>query len=224
MGSLDAVPGAAFAARVAAGLLGVLAISAIAAGPASAAKLTLSEGGVALAPASEFLIGGRSNLEVDTSLGKLECASAHDETGLYLADVTNSKEKDVLNDYVFGGDVAPCQSFTGNAYVDIYSLSEHILSLQANGEAHTTGPVAIEIGFSALHGEQVFCHYSAKRLIGDNTATTSRQALEVGLGAKLTLSSASSRKVCPKTAEMSFSLYETEGPMGGTVEEQVSGI
>src|SRR5277367_1167513 len=103
---------------VGAALVAILAIAAAAAASAaSATKLTLSRGGVALAPGEyiEFS-GGYDNLEVTTSLGRLECED-YVQSGFEGDIVTNSRATDKLEMVrLFATSAGPCRSyFYGNA-------------------------------------------------------------------------------------------------------------
>jgi hypothetical protein len=209
----------------------VLAMSGIAAGIASAAKLTLSEGGAVLATGAFFEAYGYNSLSVNTSLGAIECEYYFVQTHMELNVVTNSKGTDELEiGRVNGGGQEACRSFTGNAFFHLESL-DGPLKLRASGKA-TTGAVALLIEFEHVTYQEerysdVECFFSAKRLTGSNTATTNRQPLAIELEGQLkldrSLSSENAKHICPKTAELSMSFPLTENEEGEEeIEEQLT--
>jgi hypothetical protein len=207
---------------------------ATAASAASTTKLTLSRGGIALAP-GEFIefSGGYNNLEVTTSLGRLEC-NDFVQSGFEASVATNSKATDKLEmGRLFGTSVGPCRSFYGNADIERVSIGGP-LKLRANGSA-TTGPTSLIVEFERVQYEgglysDVECFYSHRTLAGTNNATTVREGLEAQLGGDLKLDSSRSsfdaKHICPKTASILLRLslnFNEEGEKGGReiVEEQV---
>jgi hypothetical protein len=195
-------------------VLGAFAIVAIAAGTASAARLTLSSVGEILAPGVAFEAYGVNGISVSTSKGSLECEEYFRRTGLDLTVLSNAKGTDELQiDGVFGSEEEPCRSFTGNAGFALDSLGGP-LKLRTSGKA-TTGRVLLLIHYEHAEYEErgyrdVECFYAAAALKGSNTATPARQLLEIELGAELKLdssiSSENAKHICPKTAEVSMSL------------------
>jgi hypothetical protein len=216
---------------VALALGATLAMSAMATGTASATKLTLSEGGAALLPAKTFEAFGQDrNLFVTTSLGPLECRRLIGENGLEASVVSNSKATDELQiTRLFEGEEEEsCESYTGNARFYLESLTGP-LKLRANGRA-TSGPVELYIEYEHVTvGEETYgaveCYFSSGRLTGTNTATATKQRLEIELEGKLALDrhkGFDAKRLCPKTAEMSISLPFTENEEGEreVIEEQ----
>jgi hypothetical protein len=195
-------------------LVAFLASVAAAAGSASAARLTLSSGGEALATPDAFEAEGLDSLEVTTSKGSLECEEYFRRSGLELQVLTNAKGTDELAvDRLFGDYQEPCRSFTGNASFDLESLSGP-LKLRANTKA-TAGAATLLIVYEHLeYHNNVECFYSATSLKGSNTASATRQELAIELGGKLKLDSSRSsqdaKQLCPNTAELSWSLPLTE--------------
>ena len=111
----------------------LLALGATASG-ASAAKLTLSDGGVALAPGAPIYTD-HGSIRVYTSEGSIAC-SPEPEVELDLGVVTNSKGSDELG--LEGGlreSQETCRSFTGNADVFLDSLGSF---LKVNAKGHAT--------------------------------------------------------------------------------------
>jgi hypothetical protein len=209
-------------------VIAVLAMSVTTTGAASAAKLTLSEGGVALAPGDYFELWGSNNLGVSTSDESIECPD-DPYTGLDVNVLTSSKGMDELEiESMFGTGLA-CRSEFGNADVYLGSIGK-TLKLRSNGKASSgAASMSIDYEWVEYHEQRyddVSCSFTAKRLTGSNTATASRQGLEVGLGGEFRLESASSsdsehaKRLCPKTAGLELSLPNTEGETGGEVEEQ----
>jgi hypothetical protein len=196
-------------------LVAVLAAGAMATDTASAAKLTLSEGGVALLPGDYFEMWGTENLQVSTSEGSPECNDP--STGLEVSVLTNSKNTDELRiEHLFGTELV-CRSDFGNTYVYLRSLG-NTLKLRSNGKA-SSGEVALDIVYEQIEYheqryEGVTCSFPGKHLTGTNTASTSRQRLEVQLGGELRLDSAGSsenaKHLCPKTADIDLSLPKNE--------------
>jgi hypothetical protein len=210
-----------------------LALAATASG-ASAAKLTLSEGGVALAPgASVFAEEGR--IQVFTSEGAIQC-NPEPELELYLAVVTNSKGSDELGLKGLSERQEFCRSFTGNAEVLLGSLGS-FLKVNVKGQAtvglHPSLTLVFEHEeYADRRYEGIECDYGRERLHGTNTATPGAQALQIALEGPLSLHSASSQfgavslskatahHLCPE-AEVSISLPLIDGEHG-VVEEQIS--
>jgi hypothetical protein len=220
--------------RVVGVALAAIFVIAAAASAASATKLTLSRGGIALAP-GEFIefSGGYDNLEVTTSLGRLECEDFV-QSGFEGGIVTNSKATDKLEMVrLFGTSAGPCRSFFyGNAEIDLASISGPV-KLRANGSS-AAGPTSLEIEFEHVEYKgglyhDVECFYAHGTLTGTNTATTAVERLEAQLGASLKLDSSRSsfnaKHICPKTAGILLRLslnFNEEGEKGGReiVEEQ----
>jgi hypothetical protein len=209
-------------------LVAVLATGAMATDTASAAKLTLSEGGVALLPGDYFEMWGSENLQISTAEGSPECNDPI--TGLEVSVLSNSKNTDELRiEDLFGTELV-CRSGFGNTYVYLRSLGNP-LKLRSNGKA-SSGEVALDIVYEQIeyHGERyegVSCSFPGKHLSGTNTATTGRQRLEVHLEGALRLDTAGSsenaRHRCPKTADIDLSLprNENHSEAFGEVEEQI---
>lgn len=208
-----------------------LAVSAIAAGPASAAKLTLSEDGTALAPGDVFEAYGDESPFVSTSSGEIECPYGFVRNGIELAVETNSASKDELKPLrLYGGSGEVCRSFTGNAWPSLESLGGPV-TVRANNKA-SAGPSSLAIEFEHVTYKEVEhygvdCVYSTKHLSGFNTATATRQPLVIELEGKLKLDRSSSspgaEHLCPKTAEVGLRYAYTESSEREyeTIEEQV---
>ncbi|MHB8234029.1 MAG: hypothetical protein ACYDHT_05175 [Solirubrobacteraceae bacterium] len=210
-----------------------LALGATASG-ASAAKLTLSEGGVALAPgAPVFVEEGR--IQVFTSEGPIAC-SPEPEIELNLAVVTNSKGSDELGLKGLSERQEFCRSFTGNAEVLLESLGS-FLKVNAKGQASVGLHPSLTLVFeheeyAGTRYEGIQCNYGRERLRGTNTATPSPQALQIAFEGALALhgafaqfgadrlSKTNARHLCPE-AELSVSLPSIEGETG-VIQEQVS--
>ena len=199
-------------------LFAALALGCLSAGSAAAADLTLSEGGKALAPRAIVYLFGYGNLEVDTSLGSLDCSYLDQSTGLEFAVTSNSAKKDgLLLEELYGNDLEPCHSFTGNAYAFLEFSGP--LTLGADGRARTGAPL-LRVGFERFHEEEVFCSYATHKLSGTNDATAARQHLTVSLASKMHLVDHSPGR-CPRTAQVTLSLPSTEGENGLAIEEEV---
>lgn len=208
-----------------------LALGASASG-ASAAKLTLSEGGVALAPGSPvFAEEGR--IQVFTSEGAIEC-SPEPELEVFFRVVTNSKGSDELGIERLSESQETCRSFTGNAEVLLQSLGS-FLKLNAKGQAsfglHPSLTLVFEHEeYAGTRYEGIECDYGRERLRGTNTATPSPQALQIAFEGALSLHEAFSRNgavqlskakahhLCPE-AELNVSFPSIEN---GAIEEQTS--
>ncbi len=207
-------------------VIALLAFGGAVAGTASAKRLVLSEDGIALAPGDGFEIYGVDNLAVTTSTGAIECEDPFHETSLELGVITNSAPKDELQtSNVIGGRQEPCHAPSGaNASVSLVTIGTP-LKLGANGKA-VGGPVELAVDYElVVYHEQrypdVECVYRHKSLKGTNTATAAPQKLEIELGGGLALdvssSSFNAKHVCPKKADMTFSLDSYEF---GVIEEQ----
>jgi hypothetical protein len=215
-----------FRSAVAGALVLLLIAIGAAASSASAAKLTLSEGGVALAP-GQPVYGEEGYVTVYTSDGAIEC-NPEPEFELGLSVVTNSKESDELALETLFERQETCRSFTGNAEVLLRSLGS-VLKINAKGKASVGLDPTLELFFEHVeYGEyfhdNVECVYRRGTLHGTSTATPSREPLQVGLEDALplraALSSAEARHLCPAKAELtiSFSIDGETGP----IEEQTS--
>jgi hypothetical protein len=191
-----------------------LAISAIATGTASAAKLTLTEGGSALAPGAFFEIVGEGAMSFETSEGTIECDNTFESSALEVEVVTNSKGNDELRIARFSGNSEDgCESFTGNASAELNVSGP--LRLRGSGRA-TTGPVSARIHFLHVFPEdqEADCVYTAGHFDGTNPATPTPHPLSLALAGLLKLnradSSAEAKRLCPKTTEVELSLPDTE--------------
>ncbi len=210
-----------------------IALGATASG-ASAAKLTLSEGGVALAPGAS-ISAEEGHIQVFTSEGSIEC-NPEPEIELSLGVVTNSKGSDELGLEGLFERQQTCRSFTGNAEVLLQSLGS-FLKVNVKGQTtvglHPTLTLVFEHEeYAGTRYEGIECHYGRERLHGTNTATPSPQALQIALGDPVSLHSAFSRygavslskanahHLCPE-AELSISLPIINGEHG-VIEEQTS--
>lgn len=210
-----------------------IALGATASG-ASAAKLTLSEGGVALAPGAPIFAEGGS-IQVFTSEGAIQC-SPEPELELSFGVVTNSKGSDELGLKRLSENQETCRSFTGNAEVLLESLGS-FLKVNAKGEAtvglHPSLTLVFEHEeYAGTRYEGIECDYGRERLRGTNTATPSPQALQIAFEGALSLHEAFSQfgavplsktkahHLCPE-AELSISLPSIEGETG-VIEEQTS--
>lgn len=212
-------------------LTAMLLAGALAAGTASATVLTLSDAGTPLAPGGEFaLFGDEGNVSVETPSEFLDCEFS--AATLFISVLTNSKHSDSLEvQDTSGGEGDPCESANGNAFVMLGQLDR--LTLRASGGA-TAGPAGLVIEYEHVHyrerpghregSEPVSCVYSAKKLTGTNTATATKQPLEVDVGAELKLSeviaSHQSKGLCPKHASLDVSLPGSEGAGERRIEEQ----
>jgi hypothetical protein len=209
-------------------LLCVLALGATA-GEASAARLTLSEGGVALAP-GDRMYAEEGRIEVNTSAGPIECPFSPLQVALYLSVVTNSKGKDELEiNGLHERQFEPCRSFTGNTDVVLRSLGSFV-KLDAEGNATAGWNPTLELLFEHEEHqggryENVECLYRRERLPGTSTATPSPQALQLEFDGVLplrpALSSAKARDLCPAEAEPNISWPYIEGEPG-IIEEHTS--
>jgi hypothetical protein len=198
-------------------LLVGLAISATAPGLASATKLTLSAGGATLQPGGEGEAFG-GEMSVNTSSGELICPRR--ESGFFFNVLTNSKTADELKiNQLTGGfaDGHQCESYFGLGYAYPNLLSKGLLKLRGSGVA-TLEPVTFRITFEhPSHGENTQCIYERKAIRGTNTASPTREDLEINFeNQRLPLiRSASNSKECPKEAFISlgvfFAGYEYEG-------------
>jgi hypothetical protein len=212
-------------------LVMLLAISVAAAGTASAARLTLIEEGTAGTPLApgDFLEARGEQAEVYLSpagghegVGYLGCYKAGRVIEGYV--VTNSKRHDEIE--LSGRELeAYCNYDTSNTG---YRVSGPLI-LRANGKA-TAGSVHLSIYFNFLfyHGqrwEAVLCEYSGRKMTGTDTATTTREYLEIELKGKLRREGNSFKtKSCPITGEISLSVsevvYWNENGEAIAVEEQ----
>jgi len=190
----------------------VMVMSATATGTASAAKLTLSEGGVVLGPEHDLEALG-SNFYVETPAGEISCDRLGDGLTSYV--VTNSSATDELEvlETFLDGEGEHCTSFRGNAFPDLYTER---LKLRANGKA-TLGAAVLLIIFE-LHDED--CYYHTKMLKGTNTATPTLGPLRLEFNQELKLNKSESAKTCPKEAKMYFDLPSVFGEEEEPVEEQ----
>jgi hypothetical protein len=207
-------------------LFALFATSATISSSASAEKLTMSEGAMALQPGELVWFEGGDALRIEAS--GVECPrSGGAEIGLGV--LTNSRQRDTLALKHFDISGRPlCRSFTGNAEAGLLSLGR-VVKLRATGEA-TVGPVAVEIHFEheeykEREYENFSCVYTRNAMSGTNTATATAQALHVTFEGELKLKASSSsedaRHLCPGEAEMSLTLPEVEGEIG-IIEEQVT--
>jgi hypothetical protein len=207
----------------------VLAMSATAAGTASAKRLILrSEEGTALALGDELVLSGRENLAVYSTDGLLsECRTAeYQEMNVYATLDEVSGKKDTVRFFdreplSAETQIGPCESDDGNAYA-FFNWEHESLTLRANGKA-TLRPVSIAVNFEGVDriGE-LNCSYFKKALSGTNTATPTRQLLAVDLSG--TLKRHESSRACPKAIHMSLSLSRVSvlGPIEeGFVEEEL---
>jgi hypothetical protein len=194
----------------------MLAMSASAAGTASAAKvLTLIDGETgAPLPAGETIeLTGEDNFLIHTSSGSITCKSPYNNAGLELQVLTNSHLTDEL--LVQRGLKAwaeeNCQSeLFGNIFIYVDRGS---LKLRSTGKA-TWKEAGLVIGFER---NRIECGYSSHSLKGTNNATSSEEPLEVKFSdQKLKLNKGSSKE-CPKEAELTVSFPSAEFP----VEEQI---
>jgi hypothetical protein len=213
-----------FTAAVAAALLAALGATS-----ASAAVLTLSEGGAPLVPGDTFEVTGIGNVEVHTSSGSLGCSGVSGGyNGLELSLTTNASAKDEAQiEYLVGRRAENCHSFTGNAFVTLQSIAGPLV-LRASGKA-SAGAVGVTVEFEHIayredgreHYGPVYCEYGGKKLTGTNNATTTREALSIELAGKMQLAEGSP-KGCPKKAEVFLSLPFSSNLSGeeATIEEQ----
>jgi hypothetical protein len=204
----------------------LLALGATASG-ASAAKLTLSEGGVALAP-GETIYAEKGRIEVETSNGPIECSFVP-EVDLTLSVVTNSKTRDELGINRLSERQETCRSFTGNAEIHLESLGSFV-KVTAEGKSiaglYPTLKLLFEhVEYQGTRYEGVECVYRRERLPGTNTATPNLQALQIAFEGKLRLrpllSSAKAGHLCPAEANLSISLPLIESETA-VIEEQTS--
>ena len=171
---------------VGAAVIALLASSMLAAGGASAAKLTLSEDGSALAPGAFVEMFGYDAISYEPSDGYLQCGEDFTRTEMQLSVTTNAAGRDELQlESFFEGNQEVCESFTGNAVTDLGVGGP--VDLRAGGKA-TTGAARLYVEYEHIEGEHdVECIYTAKHLKGANTATPTRQQLALEFGGKLTL-------------------------------------
>jgi hypothetical protein len=195
---------------------------------ASAAKLTLSEGGVALAVGSRFAISGVDNLFIETSIGDVECVDIPEGAptfGLYLEVITNAKGTDELGVLGPVRDPEGCRGGPlGHATVQAFGLG--LLKVRATGQA-TEGPVTFRIEWERGSGPEghAECFFESAKLKGANDATVGPQVLGVEFNEqrlKLDRSFVNSGE-CPKTATMSFFLPSSlsEEREEDSIEEQI---
>lgn len=209
-------------------LLAVLAITAATAGTASATKLTLSEGGVALAAGTLFEAYGEENLLLDTSIGFFECVGVRSEPtfGLKLEVVTNGKASDELKVLGSGGTAGSGECRGGSlGHAAVHAIVLGPLKVNAKGKA-TEGPVVFHIEWERGRGPEGFaeCYFAGRKLKGANNATMSRAPLELELGGTLKLDkSFANSEECPKNAQVSFGLTSTvnDEEEEDRVEEQI---
>jgi hypothetical protein len=204
-------------------LLLVLAVGAAPAG-ASAAKLTLSEGGVALVP-GQNVYGEEGQLYVEPSQGWVEC-SFGPEVELYSSLATNSKASDELRVTGVHEREAECRSYTGNVEVALDSLGS-TLKINTKGKATVGQDPTLELLFEHVLYQGNFhpnisCVYQRGSLHGTSTATPTREPLQIGLEGTLSLRAASSspeaHRLCPADAEVSVA-FAMDGETGA-IEEQ----
>jgi hypothetical protein len=181
---------------------GLLAVGCAATSAASAKRLTLSEGGVVLAPGSDFeLLGNPGNFSVDTSAGEVECFK---RTTMSVETITNSKASDELSGLdtnVNGGN--HCESDLGNVFP---GLTGERLLVRATGKA-TIESATLFLFFELGDKE---CLYPTKSLKGENTATATREPLSLFFSQRLKRSKSSSPS-CPTEATLDFELPEAFG-------------
>jgi hypothetical protein len=195
-----------------------LAISAIAVGSASAAKLTLTDHGEALKPGYEFQIYG--NLPEDFSFpetsdggGLYECEGPRTEDQIDLEVVSNSQPTDELKimSVEYEG-IIQCVGTTtireARAFPYIYEGGS--IKLRASGRA--TMPLTLGIEYEARE-EEPRCFYPSRKPASNN-ATTNPQPLDISFSHELRLARADSAKTCPKRAGLQMGLahtYDYEG-------------
>ena len=194
-------------------VLATLAMSAIATASASAAKLTLSESGLALGFEHGMEAYGHG-FYAETPDGEIDCGG-FDEDGFDAYVVTNSKATDELHVYNFVLSGESCESPRGHAFPDLYPQGP--LELRANGKA-TLGPAVLAITFE-LSDER--SSYGTKMLRGTNTATSTRGPLQLEIDQTLKLQRSESPKTCPKQATMHFETSYINGEAGATAEEPI---
>jgi hypothetical protein len=195
-------------------LLAVLAMTALTTGTASATKLTLGEGGVALATGTTFEAYGEENLFLDTSIGAFECVGvpAGPTFGMKLEVATNAKAGDELKVLGSGGNAGSGQCRGGPlGHAAVQAISLGPLKLNSKGKA-TEGPVVFHIEWERGRGPEGFaeCYFAARKLKGTNNATPSSAPLQLELGGTLKLDkSFANSEECPKQAQVSFALAST---------------
>jgi hypothetical protein len=196
-----------------------LAVLATMAGTASAAKLTLNEGGVALPVGTTFEAFGHDNVLIQTSAGNIECTQnmgfEEGNGGLSLEVLTNSKATDelrVTNSTGMLNQNPPCRSeFRGfgraSGRAGVVLEQSGVLKLRADGKA-TEGPVVVALGFE-FGGE---CALQSTSLVGGNTAAPTDGPLVIGFaGQKLHLDKSLFNSTgCPKEATITVNLPSTE--------------
>lgn len=195
-------------------LVAVLAMCATAAGTASAAKLTLSEGGVALPVGYRFEVFGRNNIFVHTPIGDILCnQNAGFEEGYggltveVLTNTASTAKLRVIGAFGMLRGLPSCRdSFEGFGRAAVILEEPGVLKLTSWGKA-TEGPVRFLFRFE--RGQQ--CYFTKSRLIGTSDATATRGSLAFGFSAqRLHLDKGfRSSEECPTEAELSASFDST---------------
>jgi hypothetical protein len=192
----------------------VLAIGAVTAGSASAAKLTLTDHGEVLHPGYRFQIYG--DLAEDFSFGTSdedisECAGSREQDQTYVEVVSNSQPTDELKILsVESGGYFQCVGYIGRterearAFPYIYLGGS--IKLRASGRA--TMPLTLGIEYEARE-EEPRCFYPSRKKPASNNATTSPQPLDISFNHELQVERADSTETCPKRSGLEMSLAHT---------------
>jgi hypothetical protein len=214
-------------------LASVLAIGATAARTASAKTLTLSDGGVALAPGYAFEMFGRANVHIHTSVGDIDClqetkqlrsallVSVIKNPGFYATPLEVKGTTGPLN-----GE-EQCRTGPTNkwGFANV-RLGGGTLRLRASGKATMGHPANLFFRTERDEGFQpLSCHYKTYQLSGSNNATATPEPLNVTLGHKLGLNTAVQNEGrCPKNLELSLFFPSTidEETEEGRIDEQLT--
>jgi hypothetical protein len=206
-------------------LVAVLAISAVAAATATATKLTLSEGGVALAAGSTFEVYTKESIAIRTSQGNFDCfveqPFVEEGAGLLLEVTTNSRPIDslrVVQGLGFFGNAKECRTENGFGHADI-SLGSGPLKLTSTGRAVEGATV---LRFTFERGPEQ-CDFKGP-FKGTVNATPTREPLEIEYSGKLGFDKKLRNDPrCPTFVEMtvSYPLSRKEEFEKGQIEEQI---
>jgi hypothetical protein len=191
-------------------------LGAATAGSASAAKLTLTNHGVALPPGYTFEIYGVLNedFSFNTSGGAIgSCEGGEIADPIFLEVVTNSQWTDELRILASEGAVGSrCQGFVDGREENVFpTLSQHgVIKIRAGGVA--TVPTGLAIGFERLGNNEngQTCSYQVKQS-GLNNATASPQPLVLSFDRELRVARnpPGEPEPCPARATVNMSLPHT---------------
>jgi hypothetical protein len=212
-------------------VLAAMILSATAATAASAERLTLSEGGLALAPGRTFEAYGFENIRLNTSLGDVECVgvSAIQPTfGVKVEVLNNSQKVDSLRVLGQIRGTAASGACRGGAlgHAALTAVALGTLKVRAFGKA-TEGPVVFKVHWERGQGpEGTECYFEKEEpLKGTNNATLGPEPLVIQFPQQPLKRSHLfvGSQECPRSATISLSFSSTfnEEEESNLIDEQL---